>query len=319
MGFRRKGRFLMSTLKLQYPVHDIDNRLLLSAGTELSEQVLDDLVASNHTTSLESLPLLDYGSVRKDIIRFLGQPPYQLIFPSKEDIDDVLKQMEKVRLVLPFLRSLDYFKRNDFTTYSHLLNVFALSTLLAGDLITDYHERIREAAAGPAHDFGKICVPLGILKKTSPLRRVEREILEHHTVAGYVLLSYYKKDSHSLAARVARDHHERRDGSGYPRGIHLDDRMVEIVAVSDMYDALVSLRPYRPISYDKRSALEEIVIQAEQNKVGWDVVKAIVAHSRTDKPYYKEVEIPLEKRGGPPPGNVYGMVAEETDPNDSNS
>jgi HD-GYP domain-containing protein (c-di-GMP phosphodiesterase class II) len=309
----------MSTLKLDYPVHDIDNHLLLSAGTELSEQVLEDLIASNHTTSHESFPLLDYGSVRKDIIRFLGQPPYQLIFASKEDIQDVLKQMEKVKLVLPFLRSLDYFKRNDFTTYSHLLNVFALSTLLAGDLIADYQERIREAAAGPAHDFGKVCVPLEILKKTSPLRRVERKILEHHTVAGYVLLSYYKKNSRSLAARVARDHHERRDGSGYPRGIHLDDRMVEIVAVSDMYDALVSLRPYRPISYDKRSAIEEIVIQAEQNKVSWDVVKAIVAHSRSDKPYYQEVEIPLEKRGAPPPGNVYGVVAEETDSNDSNS
>ena len=306
-------------MKLRYPVHDIDNRLLLPAGTELSEDVLEDLISSNQFKSFQTLSLLEHGSVRGDIIKFLRQPPYQLIFPEKEDIDKLLKQMEKVQFELPFLRSLDYFKKHDFTTYSHLLNVFALSTLLAGDLIPDYDERIREAAAGPAHDFGKLTVPLKILKKTGPLTRSEREILDHHTIAGYVLLSYYKKDPHSLSGRVARDHHERNDGSGYPRGIDLDDRMVEIVAVSDVYDALVSLRPYRPISYDKRSALEEIVGLAEQNKVSWDVVKALVAHSRTDKPYYQEVEIPLEKRGAPPPGNVYGIIAEETHPDDSES
>jgi HD-GYP domain-containing protein (c-di-GMP phosphodiesterase class II) len=300
-------------MKLSYPVHDIDNRLLLPAGTELSEDVLEDLIASNHKTPSQKRPLLEHGSVRADIVKFLSQPPYQLIFPQKEDIYNLLKQMEKVQFVLPFLRSLDYFKQYDFTTYSHLLNVFALSTLLAGDLIPDYQERIRESEAGPAHDFGKVTVPLEILKKTGPLTRTEREVLEHHTAAGYVLLSYYKKDPHSLAGRVARDHHERRDGSGYPRGIDLDDRMVEIVAVSDVYDALVSLRPYRPVSFDKRSALEEIVKLAEQSKVSWDVVKALVAHSRTDKPHYQEVEIPLEKRGAPPPGNVYGLLAEETD------
>jgi len=300
-------------MKLSYPVHDIDNRLLLPAGIELSEDVLEDLISSNHAAPSQTLPLLEHGSVRKDIIKFISQPPYQLIFPEKEDISKLLKQMEKVQFVLPFLRSLDYFKQYDFTTYSHLLNVFALSTLLAGDLIPDYEERIRESAAGPAHDFGKITVPLKILKKRTPLTRAEREILDHHTLAGYVLLSYYKKDPHSLAGRVARDHHERNDGSGYPRGIDLNDRMVEIVAVSDVYDALVSLRPYRPVSYDKRSALEEIVRLAEQNKISWDVVKALVAHSRTDKPHYQEVEIPLEKRGAPPPGNVYGIIAEETD------
>ena len=306
-------------MKLRYPVHDIDNRLLLPAGTVLSEDVLEELISMNHTTPSQTLPLLEHGSVRKDIVKFLSQPPYRLIFPQKEDINKLLKQMEKVQFVLPFLRSLDYFRQYDFTTYSHLLNVFALSTLLANDLIPDYQERIREAAAGPAHDFGKVAVPLRILKKTTPLTRAEREILEHHTAAGYVLLSYYKRDPHSLAGRVARDHHERNDGSGYPRGIDLNDLMVEIVAVSDVYDALVSPRPYRPVSYDKRSALEEIVRLAEQNKISWDVVKAIIAHSRKDKPYYREVDIPLEKRGAPPPGNVYGIIAEETDPYDSKS
>ena len=304
----------MSIIKLHYPVHDIDNRLVLPSGAELSKEVLAELTFSNRIISYQSVPLLEYGSVKDDIVSFLSEPPYRVIFPSKEKIANLLKQMEKVNFVLPFLQSLDYFRDKDFSTYSHLLNVFALSTLLAQDLIPDHPDRIRESAAGPAHDFGKVCIPLEILKKSDPLTRTERGILEHHAAAGYVLLSYYKKDPDSLSARVARDHHERRDGSGYPRGINLDDRMVEIVAISDIYDALVSLRPYRPISYDKRTALEEIVVLAENNKVSWDVVKAIVAHSRRDKPHYREVEISLEKRGAPPPGNVYGIIADEPDP-----
>ena len=60
-----------------------------------------------------------------------------------------------------------------------------------------------------------------------------------------------------MAARVARDHHEFRDGSGYMRGVKLNDPMVEIVAVCDIYDGLLSPRPYRTAAYDNRTALEE--------------------------------------------------------------
>ena len=108
-----------------------------------------------------------------------------------------------------------------------------------------------------------------------------------------------------------RDHHEKKDGSGYPRGIPLEDLMVEIVAVSDIYDALVSSRPYRPISYDNRTALEEITGMAGRNEISWEVVRALVAHNRKAKPHSSECSISTEKRGTPPPGNVYGIIAEE--------
>jgi HD-GYP domain-containing protein (c-di-GMP phosphodiesterase class II) len=158
---------------------------------------------------------------------------------------------------------------------------------------------------------------LEILKKSDPLTRTERGVLEHHTAAGYVLLSYYHKDPQSLAARVARDHHERKEGSGYPGGIKLRDRMVEIVAVSDVYDALISLRPYRPVSYDRRTALEEIIGMGERNEVSWDVVRTMVSHSRKDKPRFSEITVSAEKRGAPPPGNVYGVIAEESEEDDN--
>ncbi len=111
---------------------------------------------------------------------------------------------------------------------------------------------------------------------------------------------------------MARDHHERKDGSGYPYGTLLSDKPGEIVDVSDIYDALISSRVYRPISYDNRTALEEITKMAEQHKIGWQVVTALIAHNRKDKPQPGDVVVSLEKRGTPPPGNVYGITIQET-------
>ena len=120
-----------------------------------------------------------------------------------------------------------------------------------------------ETAAGPLHKFGKICIPLPVLVKRSALTRAERRALEQHTVAGHVLLCHYTGDPEEFTARVARDHHERRDRSGYPRAVELADPLVEIVAVCDVYDALVSPRPYRAVCLRHRTALEELTAMAE--------------------------------------------------------
>jgi HD-GYP domain-containing protein (c-di-GMP phosphodiesterase class II) len=254
--------------------------------------------------------------VRQDCLDFLSTPPFATIFSDQREIDDLLNLLGTVRFPIPIFQSLDYFKVHDFYTYAHVLMVFLLSTILAKDLLPDYQERIRLSETGPAHDTGKICVPLHILKKTTPLTKKERGFLEHHTAAGYVLLSYYYKDAQHLACKVALDHHERKDKSGYPRGILLEDPMVEIIAACDVYDALIMSRPYRSGAYDNRTALEEITEMAKQNKIGWDVVKALVAHNRKSNPPYREITLSAEKRGTPPSYNVYGMIAEEPDPKD---
>ena len=186
-----------------------------------------------------------------------------------------------------------------------------LSTLLAQDLIENHKDIKKEVFAGTTHDLGKLCVPLNILKKTNPLTRSERLFLEHHAIAGYVLLSYYLGDSKNLSAIVARDHHERKDSSGYPCGVPLKDRMIEIVVVSDVYDALLSPRPYRRISYENRTALEEITAMAGKGKLSWEIVQALVAINRKNRPHYSECTVSLEKRGTPPPNNVYGIIVDE--------
>jgi HD-GYP domain-containing protein (c-di-GMP phosphodiesterase class II) len=300
----------MKTTKLDYPVHTLDNRLLLPAGKLLASEALDELIATNKGTSYQVLPFLEYGTVYQDILRLLQNPPYHVIFDElKSKI--VLNLMEKINFIPPVLESLDYFKENDFYTYRHSLMVFAMSTIMARDLLEKPEDWIIEVMAGAIHDYGKICVPLQILKKSDPLTRTDRSILEHHALAGYVLLSYFLQDRRSFPAQVAKEHHERRDGSGYPLSISLRDKMVEIIAACDVYDALLSPRPYRTTPYDNRTALEEITEMAQGGKLSWEVVQTLVSLNRKDRPHFRECKVSSEKRGTPPADNLYGIIIEK--------
>ena len=87
--------------------------------------------------------------------------------------------------------------------------------------------------------------------------------------------------------------------------------ITDIVTVSDIYDALISPRPYRLIAYDNRTALEEITEMAESNKIDRDVVKALVSHNRKENPDYSDCIISTEKRGTPPLDNVYGVIVDK--------
>jgi len=300
----------MKTPKLDYPVHTLDNQLLLPSGKELTPNALDELIATNKGASYRAVSFLNYDTVYQDMLSILQKPPYDIIFERLNE-KAIFTIMKKIRFVQPVLKFLDYFKENDFYTYQHSLVVFALSINLAQDLLEKPADRIMALMAGTIHDFGKICVPLKILKKSDPLTRSARGILEHHALAGFVLLSYFLKEYQSFAAQVAKEHHERRDGSGYPLGLSLKDRMIEIIAVCDVYDALLSPRPYRPFPYDNRTALEEITEMAKKGKFSWEVVKTLVSHNRRDKPHFRECEVSTEKRGTPPADNVYGVIVEK--------
>ena len=306
----------MPDLKLLYPVYTLDNKLLLPAGSVLSADTLNALISSNRGPDYQKCSLIGHGSIKKDMLRFLTKPPYDVIFAGEKEISALLIVMEKINLILPVLQSLDYFRQHDFYTYRHILMVFALSTLLYMDLLSDSVEQLKGIAAGPTHDIGKICVPLNILKKTTPVTKTELNKLRHHSIAGYVLLSYYLRDADHFLARVARDHHEKKDGSGYPAGIKLEDLMIEIVAVSDVYDALISSRPYRPVSYDNRAACEEITTMAERGGIKLEVVQALIAHNRKSKPHYSKCVISKEKRSSPPAVNFYGVIEEEENPSE---
>jgi HD-GYP domain-containing protein (c-di-GMP phosphodiesterase class II) len=296
--------------RLEYPVITIDNKQLLPAGTLLSEKTIEILVSGN-TNKYKKNILLDYKSIKEDMEEFFHHENYSTIFGDENIRKTIFKIMKKVRLPLPILESIYFFKVYDFYTYRHNLMVFALSTLLAIDLLKDTHNLMEEVISAPTHDFGKISVPLNILRKETPLNKTEKKLLQQHALSGYVLLAYYFQDPKNLAARIARDHHERKDGSGYPSGIRINDQMIEIVMVTDIYDALISPRSYRPKSYDKRTALEEITGMAKNGKINLDIVKALISHNRKKQLQVSECIISKQKRGTPPADNQYGIIVNE--------
>ncbi len=296
-----------SDLVLEHNVMALDGSLLLPAGSVLSASVMKGLISSRKR-AFRTAFLLKHGTIRNDIADLMCTPPYDTIFKEAEVIDEVLREMECTQLAVPLLEALDYFRTNDFYSYRHCLMVFALSMLVAGELVPDYKNFARFSMIGPVHDIGMACVPLHVLKKNMPLTSEEKSLCQSHSAAGYVLLSYYLGNTINPACVLARDHHEKRDGSGYPRGSKLTDIFSEITSVCDIYDALLSPRPYRTAPFDNRSALEEITKMAQEGRVRWEIVKVFVALNRRRSTPHGQADVSLDYRGEPPANNLYGIL-----------
>jgi HD-GYP domain-containing protein (c-di-GMP phosphodiesterase class II) len=292
-------------LQLCYPVATLDGKELLPAGVSLTAETMENMIRVAGKPTFDALPFISHGTIARDLDRICKNPPYSRIFSDRLRMQDVFDSMHRVELEEPLLAVYDHFKKRDPYTYRHILTVFVLSLFLAQDLIEDRGGMTMELVAAHNHDLGKICVPTAVLKKTTPLNMQEQKQLGHHVAAGYVLLSYYLQDPDHPAAITARDHHERLDGSGYPRGIRLQDRFVEIVAVGDVFDALISRRPYRSRSYSVRTALEVLTQQADRGALSEEAVYALIRLNRKNPPRLTECRFSKEQRGTPPSGNRY--------------
>lgn len=146
-------------------------------------------------------------------------------------------------------------------TAEHQLRVASLACAIAEEMgfLPDKIEGIR--LAGSIHDIGKLSIPAEILTKPTKLTNLEFSLIKEHATSGYEMLKYI--ESPMPLAEVVYQHHERMDGSGYPRKLKGEEILIEarILAVSDVVESIASHRPYRP-SLGIKYALEEI----EKNK-----------------------------------------------------
>ncbi|AZT90444.1 HD-GYP domain-containing protein [Caldicellulosiruptor changbaiensis] len=131
-------------------------------------------------------------------------------------------------------------------TLFHSLNTTIFALLVGIKLNYDYDKLLSLGMGTLLHDIGKVKIPRNILSKRGPLQEKEYEMIKMHTIMGYdILNSEYKFDQH--VSEIALYHHERLDGSGYPFGKTRDEipQTAKIVAVVDVFDALVSDREFR--------------------------------------------------------------------------
>jgi putative nucleotidyltransferase with HDIG domain len=128
--------------------------------------------------------------------------------------------------------------------------------------------------AGELHDIGKLAVHEHVLNKVEPLTDAEWEMIRRHPVTGYETLKTLGLDE--IIMNSIRSHHERVDGTGYPRRLGGDQAGIhaQIVAVADAYDAMTTTRPYRK-AMDRRAAMEELRRSAGTQFNG-DVVEALI-------------------------------------------
>ena len=143
----------------------------------------------------------------------------------------------------------------DASTEEHTRRVATLAVQV-GEALGLSPTRLRSLAIGGLlHDIGKLSVPDSILQKPGPLTDDEFLVIKQHPERGRELLNELGGFDESVR-RLVLDHHERLDGSGYPRGIDAQelDLATRILAVCDVYDALVSRRAYRP-AWSREEAL----------------------------------------------------------------
>jgi putative two-component system response regulator len=138
-------------------------------------------------------------------------------------------------------------EHRDTETHEHVMRMSQYTELMARRLGLDARECELLLLASPLHDIGKIGIPDHILLKPGTLTPEEFDVMRQHTVIGERILAHSVSPVLRAGAQIAISHHEKFDGSGYPHG--LAGRAIplygRIVAVSDVFDALTSDRPYK--------------------------------------------------------------------------
>jgi len=142
----------------------------------------------------------------------------------------------------------------------HLESTAHLSLELANALDLDPQQKEEIWYAGSVHDLGKSGINPLILAKADKLSDIEFTEIQDHTVFGHKLFAGIDGEIYKTCAEVALSHHERWDGTGYPSGIRGDQipLAARIVAIADVYDCIVSGRPYQP-PQSAEAAIAEIV------------------------------------------------------------
>ena len=168
-------------------------------------------------------------------------------YQAIKDLDTVVYQLvSAIKFDPSGLVHINNLKSYDEYTYHHSLSVAVLSVAIGQTLGLNHSELGRLCRCAFLHDIGKIFVPIDLINKPGRLNESEYNTIKDHAIRGGQYLKTGTIGGAELWVGIMC-HHEKVDGTGYPRGLKKDEipLFARIISVSDVYDALTSLRPYR--------------------------------------------------------------------------
>lgn len=260
---------------LAMPVHGDGGKLMLAVGMRLTPTLIASLRKRGYTRVAIQDEVLDdvetdeslQEETRQLTIRVMDTATSNVLRGNPGDLRPIRSAVEAIIADLREnpkacigLYSLCAF---DEETYTHSINVCVLSISTA-QMLGWQSTDLRQVGIGALlHDIGKVLIPKQVLNKPALLNDDEYTLVKTHTQKGWELLqSAY--DIGAITAHAALDHHERLDGSGYPRQVKGDNisEIGRIAAVADVYEAMTSDRPQR------RAVLPEAVYAFMMEKRG---------------------------------------------------
>lgn len=289
---------------LSCDLHSISGKLLIEMGEPFDFTKLEDLCLIEGRFSL---PIrVDKTFIIKDLFIQTKSDPYKDIV-EKVGEDIILEILGKILLPYNIIEEFHFLKIKDDYTYKHSFNTALLTAAMACQFFDDRQKIFQVVSSAFTHDIGKSRIPSKILHATMPLSSKEFEIVKEHSLYGCVLCSYYLGSPYCPNAITALQHHEKINGRGYPLGIHLKDSDVMFVIVSDIFDALISKRPYRSEPYDVRGAIDILCQSVEQGEIEEEKLKMLIHLNRKSPPPLKEIKYSQLYRGYYPKINYYGI------------
>jgi putative nucleotidyltransferase with HDIG domain len=268
-GYNRDGKLLVTRFRVESKddiehLKDIGVKICyLDNGSETSSNEAEDDESGDNIQNDTLSPEEFLNEHLNDISNFVEktEETYEATLQKTQDLFDSIhtgqQPPEELRQLQPFIQKfmefmdespasisvLTQIKQFDKTTFDHSINVAILS-LVYGNFMGFEKEKIFNLGFGAlVHDIGKTKVSRTIIQKSRDLTEKEMRIVRHHPAEGRSILEDGKFNE--TIVRIAHEHHEKPDGSGYPESKTDIDYLALVVSVIDAYEALTAQRPYR--------------------------------------------------------------------------
>jgi len=222
--------------------------ILMVTANDQKDVRYDALLGGANDFLTKPIDRVEFGARARNMLslrsgqKFLADRAQHLAALVDERTSEI-REREK-ELIFRISRAAEF---RDPETGAHIQRMAYYSLAIAKGLGLDEAARRLILEAAPMHDVGKIGIPDYILLKPGKLTPEEFEVMKGHSRIGYELLKESRSEILKAGAQIAISHHEKYDGSGYPRGLKGNDIPLfgRIVAVADVFDALTSERPYK--------------------------------------------------------------------------